>query len=84
LKTSRGSAIHELRADAEGYETRTMMMVFDKDRTVELSLSRATPGYVPPPRPDQPPAPKMRPAPAPPPAPAPAPPATNGGDPNKP
>jgi serine/threonine-protein kinase len=83
LKTSRGSAIHELRADADGFETRTMTMVFDKDRTVELSLSRANPGYVPPPRPDQP-APKMRPAPAPQPAPAPAPPGTNQGDPNKP
>lgn len=79
LKTSRGSAIHELRAEADGFETRTVTLVFDKDRAIEMSLSRAGAGYVPPPSPKPSPAPSPNPAtaaapgPAPAPAPAPAP-----------
>lgn len=32
---------HAIRAEAEGYETRTMNLVFDKDRSVELALTPA-------------------------------------------
>lgn len=98
LKTSRGSAIHELKAEADGFETRTMTLVFDKDRAIDMTLSRAGAGYIPPPSPKQTPSPAPQPAPqpvhtpgpvvapspAPAPAPAPAPTGISEIDPTKP
>ena len=90
LKTSRGSAIHEIRAEADGFETRQMTLVFDKDRALEISLSRAGAGYVAPPSPKPSPSPSpapspvAAPSPAPAPVPAPAPTGISEMDPSKP
>ncbi|MBX3229708.1 MAG: serine/threonine protein kinase [Labilithrix sp.] len=73
MKTSRGSAAHEVRAEAEGYETRTIAVTFDRDRAIDLILNRQAWGV---PAPAPAPAPTTAPPPAPkPPAPAPAAPA---------
>jgi serine/threonine-protein kinase len=37
-KVVKGKYIHEIKAEAEGYETHTMKVAFDKERTIELAL----------------------------------------------
>lgn len=91
LKTSRGSAIHEIKAEADGFEARSMTIVFDKDRAIEMSLSRGGGGYVAAPGPRAAPASSpspspvaVGPSPAPAPAPAPSPTGISELDPSKP
>lgn len=47
---------HSIRAEAEGYETRTMSTAFDKERSIEIALTPLprTPGAPPPPPPPKP------------------------------
>jgi hypothetical protein len=61
-KVAPGKFEHDVRAEAPGYEPRTMRVQFDRDRTVEIALTKSTPG-APPPRPG--PAPGTAPTPAP-------------------
>lgn len=38
LATPRADGAHEIRAEAEGYETRTMLAAWDRDRVLEMTL----------------------------------------------
>jgi len=43
LTTPRAEGTHEIRAEAEGYETRTMFAAWDRDRVVEMTLAKRAP-----------------------------------------
>jgi hypothetical protein len=43
LTTPRVDGPHEVRAEAEGYETRTMSLVWDRDRALEMTLRKRAP-----------------------------------------
>lgn len=58
-KVARGTYVHDVRAEAEGFDTRTTKVVFDRDRTIELALVKSAPTaapirkvVAPPPKPD--------------------------------
>jgi serine/threonine-protein kinase len=38
-KVVRGKFVHEVRAEAQGYEPRTLKVTFDRDRTLEIALT---------------------------------------------
>ncbi|AKU93753.1 serine/threonine protein kinase [Labilithrix luteola] len=42
-KVARGTYVHDVRAEAEGFDTRTTKIVFDRDRTIELALVKSAP-----------------------------------------
>jgi serine/threonine-protein kinase len=45
-----GKFVHEVRAEADGYETKTEKFAFDRERTIEIALApSAKPGQPPPP-----------------------------------
>jgi eukaryotic-like serine/threonine-protein kinase len=52
VKVVRGKFVHEVRAEAEGFEPRTMSVQFDRDRTFDIAL---VPKHPPPPPPPPPP-----------------------------
>jgi serine/threonine-protein kinase len=43
LTTPRADGAHEIRAEAEGYETRTMSLAWDRDRVLEMTLAKRAP-----------------------------------------
>jgi eukaryotic-like serine/threonine-protein kinase len=54
LKTLKGDTAHEIRAEAEGYESRTLQAAWDRDRSLDISLVKLeqaanTPPPAPPP-----------------------------------
>ena len=55
VKVVRGKFVHEVRAEAEGFEPRTMSVQFDRDRSFDIALVAKHP---PPPPPPPPPVPK--------------------------
>ncbi len=52
-KVVRGTYHHEVRAEAENHETRTMKVIFDRDRVIEIALvpTKPPPFGAPPPKP---------------------------------
>lgn len=46
----RGKYMHEVRAEAEGFETRTMKVAFDRNRAIDIELTPKPPVFVPQPR----------------------------------
>jgi serine/threonine protein kinase len=55
VKVVRGKFAHEVRAEAEGFETRTMTVTFDRDRSIDIALTPKPVLGGPPPRPAPPP-----------------------------
>jgi hypothetical protein len=43
MKAARSDASHEIRAEAEGYETRSLVVSFDRDRGLDMMLNKAAP-----------------------------------------
>jgi hypothetical protein len=42
LRTAPSDSNHEIRAEAEGYESRSVILAFDRDRTLDLALVQST------------------------------------------
>ena len=57
VKVVRGKFVHEVRAEAEGFESRTMSVQFDRDRSFDIALVPKHPPGGPAPPPPPPPAP---------------------------
>lgn len=55
-KAPKDATVHELKVEADGYETRTLKVAFDRDRAIDMTLNKVgapprvwTPGTAPPP-----------------------------------
>ena len=60
IKIPKDATVHDLKVEADGYETRTLSVAFDRDRAIDLTLNKklaAVPIYVAPPVVVPPPAP---------------------------
>jgi hypothetical protein len=45
VKLVPGKFVHEIRAEAEGFESRSMSVIFDRDRSIDIALPAKPPTF---------------------------------------